>query len=251
MAIPAKIQIPKNSAGTGTRLEAVLDSGTTIEIPIIQNDVISENVAGSLTAPGVSGTGVKLVPASPGFGWRDILGQVTPKATGAGSPTRRQYAGGNVYEFAFAANDVCDFGFHMPHDYVPGSDLYVHIHWSHNGTDIAGTAEFTFFHQYSKGHNQANFSTEKAVTISFATVNISTTPRYRHRIDETQLSTAGGSGTLLDSDAIEPDGYVIGQLKLTGLPTVTGGYLFVHMLDIHYQSTNLATPNKSPSFYVP
>lgn len=199
---------------------------------------------------GGSGHGIKIDVVSPTFPWRDLLGPIVPKATGVGSPTRRQYAGGNVNDYSFALNDVADFDFHIPHDLVPGSDLFIHVHWSHNGTDISGTAEFTFYHQYAKGHNQEIFSSEKNVVTSFSTVDITTTPRYRHRIDEVQLSTSGGSASMLDSDAIEVDGLILGQLKLTTLPTITGGFLFVHTVDIHYQSTNVGTKNKVPSFWV-
>ena len=83
-----------------------------------------------------------------GYGWHDILGPVVPKASGAGSPTRTAYAGGNVYDWAFAVNNVSDFTYHIPHDFVPYADdptsqIHLHVHWSHNGTNISGTVEFT------------------------------------------------------------------------------------------------------------
>jgi hypothetical protein len=204
----------------------------------------------NLVVDKASGEGIKVDLASPTYPWHDIIGNIAPKATGAGSPTRRQYAGGNVYDWSFALNDVCDFVFHIPHDYVPGSNLYIHAHWSHNGgTSISGNAQFTFYHQYAKGHNQANFSAEKNVVATYATTNITTTPQYRHRIEEIQLSTPGGSASMLDSSAIEVDGIIIGQIKLTSLPTITTGYLFIHTLDIHYQSTNIGTKQKAPPFW--
>lgn len=206
-------------------------------------------IAADLVLPKTSGVGLKVDTSSPDFPWHDIIGWISPKASGAGSPTRRQYAGGNVYEWSFAQGDVCDFTFHLPHDYAPGTDLFIHVHWSHNGTDISGNAVFDFYHQYAKGHNQANFSAEKDVTVTYNTTNISTTPQYRHRVDEVQLTTSGGSATLGDTDLIEPDGLVIGQLKLTTIPSITSGFLFVHTLDIHYQSTNIGTKNKSYNFY--
>lgn len=47
MALPAKIQVPGNVVGNDTRLEVVLDSGTTIEIPIIQSSRIVEDITTS------------------------------------------------------------------------------------------------------------------------------------------------------------------------------------------------------------
>lgn len=203
-----------------------------------------------LVVPKTSGKGILIDLDAPGYGWHDIIGNVTPKDTGVGTPVRAVYAGGTVGQFSFAANDICDFEYHIPHDYAPGTDLYIHIHWSHTGTSISGNAQFTFYHQYAKGHNQENFPTEKNVVVTYATTNIATTPQYRHRIDEVQLSSNGGSATLIDSASIEVDALIIGAMKLTSLPTIGGGgKLFVHFIDIHYQSTMVATKNKAPNFY--
>jgi hypothetical protein len=212
-------------------------------------DAALEVFPDGLTIAKTSGVGIKVNVDTPAFGWRDIIGSITPKATGAGSPTRTVYNGGTLADYAFVANDLVDFTFHIPHDYVPGTDLYFHVHWSHNGTAISGNAVFTTYWSYAKGHNQANFSAEKTSSITYATTDIATTPRYRHRVDEIQMSTSGGSASLLDTDAIEVDGIVIVTLKLTTLPTITGGSLFIHMADLHYQSTNMATAGKAPNFY--
>lgn len=42
---------------------------------------------------------------------------------------------------------------------------------------------------------------------------------------------------------------MIGQIASTTVPTVTGGSFFIHYVDIHYQSTNLGTKQKSPDFW--
>ena len=200
--------------------------------------------------PKTSGVGLQVDTASPTFGWRDLLGRITPKATGAGSPARAAYAGANIGQYAFAAGDVVDMEFHIPHDYVPGTDLYAHIHWSHNGTTISGNAVFDLYSSYAKGHNQANFPAEKNVTITYATTDIATTPQYRHRIDEAVISSNGGSATLLDRAAFEPDGLVLMTLKMTTLPTLSAGAkLFIHFVDLHYQSTSMGTKQKAPNFY--
>lgn len=197
-----------------------------------------------------SGTGVKVDIESPTYCWGDIIGNVEPKSTGAGSPARVVYAGGNIGQYSFIAHDVCDFQFHIPHDYVPGTDIYFHVHWSHTGTSISGNAVFTVYHTYAKGHNQAAFPAEKTVTITYNTTNIATTPRYQHRIDEVIISGPEATATLMDRDDIEVDGLVLATLKLTTLPTIGGGgALFVHTCDIHYQSTGIGTKNKAPNFY--
>ena len=212
--------------------------------------LITPRLSGGGILPKTSGQGIKVDIDSPVFGWRDIIGNVHPKASGVGSPTRAAYSGGNLGQYAFVANDVCDFEFHIPHDYAPGTDIYFHVHWSHNGTSISGNAAFDIYHSYAKGHNQANFPAEKNVTITYPTADISTTPQYRHRIDEVIISGASATATLMDHDDIEVDGLVQATLKLTTLPTIGGGgKLFVHTCDLHYQSTNMATKGRAPDFY--
>lgn len=196
-----------------------------------------------------SGEGIRVDIQSPTFPWHDIIGDVRPKTTGAGTPAAATYIGGQIQQYRFVANDICDFLYHVPHDYLPGSDVHLHVHWSHNGTDITGDAVFTYYATYAKGHNQDNFDAEVTGTITYATTDITTTPRYRHRIDEVQLSTSGGSASQIDTDNIEPDGLILVRINLTTLPTITAGSLFVHTSDIHYQSTGIGTKQKEPDFY--
>lgn len=206
----------------------------------------------SMALPKATGTGIKVDVDNPTFGWRDIIGAVMPKATGAGSPTRAVYAGANVADYAFIANDVCDFIYHIPHDYVPGTDLFFHVHWSHTGTSITGNAVFTVYHTYAKRTlaGTAIFPAEKTNTVTWATTDLATTPRYAHRVDEIPLTSAAGSASLTANSLIEVDGILLVTLKLTTLPTIGGGgKLFIHTCDIHYQSTNMATKNSAPNYY--
>ena len=236
-AIKSAWEINNTTGGTAGHLKLMTGGGYT-------------SVGGDMVVPKTSGVGIRVDPAVPTFGWRDLTCAIDPKGTGLGTPTRTIYRG-TIYGYAFGVGDLADFdGFHIPHDYVPGSNIYVHVHWSHNGTAIVGTAAFGVTMAYAKGHNQANFPAEVTQTITVATPDIATVPQYRHRVDEVQASQAGGSATLHNTTDIEVDGLMIGYIKLITLPTITGGDLFIHTVDIHYQSTNMATKQKSPSFYV-
>jgi len=228
----------------------IINTSTGAQYVLIDGVVTSGIFGGSIELTKSAGTGIKVGPYPSTYCWRDIIGKVIPKATGAGSPTRAVYMGGQLGQYAFVANDAYDMEFHIPHDYVPGTDIYIHVHWSHNGTSISGNAVFDFYHSYAKGHNQANFSAEKNLTITYATTDITTTPQYRHRIDEVIMSGASATATLMDRDDIEPDGLILMTVKLTTLPTIGGGgKLFIHTADIHYQSTNFGTKQRAPDFY--
>ena len=142
--------------------------------------------------------------------------------------------------------------FHLPHDYAPGTDLYLHFHWSHNGTAISGDMVWEYNCTYAKGFDQANFPALVTGTSTYATTDIATTPQYRHRVDEIQLSASAPSASQLDTDDIEVDGIILMQVNANAIPTITGGSPnepFLHFVDIHYQAGYIGTANKAPNFY--
>jgi hypothetical protein len=184
------------------------------------------------------------------YGWRDLEGSLVPKAQGAGSPTLATFQG-NLRWFSYANGEDMDAMYHIPHDYVPGSDLHLHLHWSHNGTNISGTSVINYYISYAKGHSQAIFPAQTTVTQTLTGLNLTNTPRYTHRIDEIQITNTGGDATHIDNALIEPDGLIHIHFDWATIPTITGGAgkPFGFYLDLHYQSTGTATKNKAPNFW--
>jgi hypothetical protein len=210
-----------------------------------------------IVLPKTSGKGIKVDTASPSFGWHDMLGPISIRGVGATDPSYNIYQGG-LRGYQFDVNEEAFVEFHIPHDYLPGSDLYIHAHWSVKQTTTAGVATnavtggsvtWGFEVSYAKGHNQAAFITPITTTIA---QNGSTT-QFQHMIAEVQLSAASPSGSQIDSDNIEVDGLVLVRVYLSANDlTVSAGSKpapFLHMVDIHYQSTNSTTKNKAPNFY--
>lgn len=197
------------------------------------------------------GSGIYTNPASPALTFMETNGVFQPKTSGAGTPTLRQYRGGNAYEWSFAASDVVDITTNLPRDVASESTLDLHLHWSHNGTNISGTFTATYYYTYAKAYNQAVFHAEKQIEIAYNTVDITTTPQYKQRVDSSTLAIVGGSASRIDTADVEPCGIVMGRLIVTSLPTITGGYLFIHAANILYQSTIIGTVAKIPPFYTP
>lgn len=199
-----------------------------------------------LILSGTSGEGVKVDVTTPTFGWHDMLGQIHTRGVGATDPAWTAYRG-TISAYLFQVNDVAWCTFHMPHDYVPGSDLHLHIHWSHiSAAVVSGAATWSFDVSYAKGHNQAAFSAPITATVS---QNASTT-QYQHMIAEVQISNAGGDASHIDRALLEVDGLILVRVTLTANTLNAATDVFGHMLDIHYQSTGCPTKNKAPSFYV-
>ena len=204
------------------------------------------------------GDGVMVDLVTPTFPWRDLLGAISIRGTGAADPSYNVYTGG-IRGYQFAVNDEVFIEFHIPHDYVPGSAIYIHTHWSINGKTTAGVTAGTVTGgtvvwgcevSYSKGHNQAAFSTPFTTT---TTSGQTAATLFQHYIDETQLSATTPSATQIDSDIIEVDGLILVRAFLSANNiTVASGAVpapFLHFVDIHYQSTNVGTKNKAPDFW--
>lgn len=207
-------------------------------------------VSDSFVVDKASGKGIKIDTASPAFGWRDLIGHIIPKTSGVGAPTLDTITG-NIRGYRYSANDDGDIIFHLPHDYAPGTDIYLHPHWCHNGTNISGSLVIDIYATYAKGHQQASFPAEIATSITDGSLTLLNTPALFHRIPEIQFSTSGGSASLLDTDDLEVDGIILLHYDTNTIPTITGGSgePFYLTFDIHYQSTGVNTKGKAPDFY--
>ncbi len=202
----------------------------------------------NVVLPKTSGKGIKVDTTTPTFGWRDLQAEPSGINTGASKPSQAIYRD-DLKQFQFAENDEEYFEFHIPHDYVAGTDVHIHIHWSHTGQYVnGGTVTFTVESSYVKGHNQASFP----ASVSGDFTGTAST-QYKHIVSETQLSASSPAGLQIDTDDLEPDGIIIMRvlLKTNGM-TVSEGTVpdpFIHHVDVHYQSTNIATKAKVPDFY--
>ena len=178
---------------------------------------------GQLVVDKAKGHGIKCDVDKPTYSWVDQLGIIQIKTTGVGSPQLAEFRGGQVRRFAYAAGDDGDGEFHIPHDWAPGTDIFLHMHWGHNGTAISGSLVVDFYLTYGRGHNQEAFGAEINPQLTVSTPDIATVPRWRHRIDEFQLSAKSPSATQFDTDNLEPDGLILFHWDVTTIPTITGG----------------------------
>ena len=188
-------------------------------------------------------------PSSPDFGWIDIHAPLYFNSSGTPAVFSSYRGGISQWQFTETTADEAFCEFHIPHDYAMGTDIFFHVHWSHASTTVTGgSVTWAFEMSYSKGHDQAIFAAPKTVTIQ---QNASTT-QYQHMIAEAAGTVSGGSGTQFDSAIMEPDGVFICRFYLDSndiTDSVTQPNPFVHFVDLHMQSTGIATKNKSPDFW--
>lgn len=214
-------------------------------------DVLLNVNSGYLVLPKASGKGIKVDSSTPTFGWRDLKGDVTVKTAGANDPDFNDYHSG-IHRYQFKNTGMTEIfnDYHFDHDNVPAAEVYIHIHWSQTNRDtggaggIPGNAKWYFAANYAKGHNQAAFPAG-ATTVSV--VETASINARQHMISEVQLST----NSQIAGQDIEPDGILtVRTYRDPADPADTLNQRpWVHHVDIHYQSTNIATKQKVPDFY--
>jgi hypothetical protein len=196
-----------------------------------------------------SSIGIKVDQANPTFPWHDLIGLIQPDTSNpTTAPTKTEFRTG-INAYAYSANDELDTTYHIPHDWLPSCDALSHLHWAHNGTAISGTLTVSAIATYSDRDTGGFGAPVTLANISVSTPDVATIPQYMHYVTEVPLMTSGGSGTSLDSDDIEVDGLVLISFKVTSVPTVTAGDLFIFTGDIHYQSTGIGTKQNASPFY--
>lgn len=196
---------------------------------------------GSPTLPKTSGVGIKLDPLDPTFGWRDITAPVDVRGFGGNDPDFVVYGATSIrqYSFSASADKEVFLVFHIPHDWVFGTAIHFHAHWS-NAAAVPNTGNVVwgFDYSFAKGFDQDSFPAVTSVTVTQASSSI----RYRHMIAETEAVTIPG---------LEVDGLILvrGYRKASDPADTCTDAVFLHTMDIHYQSSNVATKNKAPNFY--
>jgi hypothetical protein len=225
-------------------------AGFQIEMPTEIDDI--------LILPKASGKGIKVDIDTPTFGFADLLGDQFSRNTGATKPTLATY-NGVIKAWQFGDGDEAYLSFHIPHDYVKGTDLFLHIHWSQTyDSATGGDLDFKYTGVYAKGHNQTTGSTFTATpkTGLFSSIDIndgeSGLDQYQHHLTEVVISAATATGALFDRDDFEPDGVIELTFEMV-TNNITGVAVtdpFIHYVDIHYQTTGLiGTKDKAPDFY--
>ena len=228
--IPDSLLLTTRSVGSGVPI-----TNLTIKIPSITLD-------SNLVFQKLPTSGIKIDPVSPSFGWQDLLAPIVVDIGATSNKPQFSSYIGNIKQFQFSVNDQVYTEYHIPHDYVLGSDIYIHAHWSHNNSAVTtGAVEWGFEITHAKGHNRQSFSTPISTSISAD----APLDQHRHMITETIITGPG----LLTANDIEPDSLILVRIHLKSNSMDNSAKPFLHFCDLHYQSTGIGTKQKAPNFY--
>lgn len=174
------------------------------------------------------------------YGFRDLVGNIVVKGTGANDPTWASFVGGiNAYSFSATTMKEVWLTFHIDHDYAPGTPIYLHTHWSTTGTNT-GVCRWGFEYTVAKGHQQQVFPATTTVYVEQA----GSGQALRHMIAEIVLDDA------VPSTNLEPDTLLLVRCfrdAANGADTLSDA-AFLLTMDCHYQVDGISTKNRAPNF---
>lgn len=175
-----------------------------------------------------------------GGGWNDIIGQLVLPVTGAGKPVYSQIGATVFYAWKFGINDECWFNYHIPHDYSPATNLFLHAHWITDGTNT-GLVRWEFSYTFAKGFNQGNYNFASP-TVDVTAEQAAAGTAYRHMVTEV---TSGDLAASCEVDGI----LMVRMRRIAPTSGSNSDGVFLIMADVHYQALYTATKNKAPNFY--
>lgn len=163
--------------------------------------------------------------------YNDIFLPLSPRTTGAGSPTRRQ-VGGNIYKFTMAVNDVCEIdAAEFLHDWKEGSAIEVHVHWATRGANNSTARGVKFEVDYSWANMGDAYPAVQTLTQEGPIAALAPDLLHTYTTIGTITPTGGKIG-----------GNIILSLKrVTSVATAPANDPWVMMVGIHYESDTLGS----------
>ena len=227
------------AAGGGTgQLPVILADTTSDAIDITANAALTTlSVSDSLTL----GKTMDVYVGDLVVGWKDLLGQIQLRGKTT-DPTWTQIGTSPFWGFKTAIGNKIWLFFHINHDYKPGGDILLHVHWTSAGTDTTNAVAFRFDYTVAKGHNQASGGTFNIGSPTTVTIAQASGAQYRHMVTEME--------TTIDVTNAEPDSVIWVQVeRVTNGATDNTDDIYLLLVDCHYQMSRFATPQKAPDFY--
>lgn len=173
-----------------------------------------------------------------GRGFNDLLfsGESLARPA-AGSPTLTTFRG-NVMLYAFDGSSGVDAAFftaHVLHDYIPGTKIFPHIHWSHIIGSPSGDVVWQVEYTVAKGHTIQAFP-------ATTTIELQQTAgaQFVHHLIETSDADA------IVSTDLEPDSVITGRIFRDAghsNDTFANDAYLLH-IDFHYESDTIMTNEK-------
>ena len=178
-----------------------------------------------------------------GQGWSDMPSPVTI-LTGASAPTTTAIIGGIVgMQFSADVNQECFSNAHLNHDYIVGSMVYPHIHFTTKGT-TSGTVRCGVEWTLARRSDSTGLVVFGATQTLYIEKAITGSDTLKHMICE-PADGFGIDGTNLETDSLILFRYFRDAEHVNDTYTEP---VIMLVVDVHYQCDKLSTPLRTPPF---
>lgn len=172
--------------------------------------------------------------------WEDMVQYLGAGDKKASNPPTEEQDADDFTVLMFDVGDVVTLKFHVLHDYKLGSGAYVHVHWYPKTTMAVGeTVVWNITWKIAKGHGQGESLLGGTTSFDITHVADGTEIAGEHIITE--------CSDLQAFDMIEPDAMLM--VRIERAASTFGGDVIGVSCDLHYQSTQETTVNKTPPFW--
>jgi len=132
------------------------------------------------------------------------------------------------------------FMIHLMHDMKPNSDMYFHLHWSHNHVAPTGNLKWNIDFTYAKGYEQEGFG----APVTLSTIHAVNAQYSHHITDDDDMIVSASTYNL------EPDGILLGRVwrDSTDAEDTTNVDAFLMQVDLHYVKSRTGTTERNPPF---
>lgn len=178
-------------------------------------------------------------------GWNDLVQNVTVRGASANAPSFSPYRD-TLYAYAFDAATMgeCYANFHLGHDYIPGSMVFPHVHWSPNTTST-GTVRWGVEYTWARRYDSTGQIAFPATQTLYIETTLDVDHQYSHMVNESP-DGAGIPGSTMEVDSIILCRFFRDAAHIND---TFPDPVFLLSVDIHYQSLVKTTPLRVPPFY--
>lgn len=145
-----------------------------------------------------------------------------------------------LLSFSGTANERLTNIYHLPHDFIEGTDLFVHIHHVPTALTPVGEVTWRLHMRYAQGYQFGNFGGADVVQDITIDLGAAGALQYDHVINEGAALNDSDFGAVLRTDGV----VLITIERLGATDSNNANQLFVEA-DIHYKSDKTPTVNKN------
>ena len=183
-------------------------------------------------------------------GWSEMISPnvyIDP-ASPPSSPDWETFRDGiKTYAFDDTTSQEAWWSTHMPHDWIVGTPVFPHVHWSHIDASPSGTVRWGIEYTMARGYNLDAFPATQTIYLNVDTTG---SAQYEHFISEVSESAGSPANGPIDMSTMDIDGTMHFRIfrDADHSKDTFVGDAYVLFTDVHYQTDSSTTNERNYPF---